>query len=140
MNIFDCTLRDCGNVVGNGFDTALTESMIRGLISCGITEIEFGNAKGLGAHDSGSPAPLSDQEYMELAAPYTGLAHLGMFLQSNYATPERVAIAKRKGLNFLRVGTKSAATPPTPYAARASSWLKTCYRSCATNRPRAWLI
>ena len=70
MNLFDCTLRDGANVVGNGFSRELTLSMIEGLIENGITEIEFGNAKGLGAAEAlGAEAPLTDAEYMELAAP-----------------------------------------------------------------------
>ena len=33
MKIFDCTLRDGANVVGNGFSAELTESMIKNLIA-----------------------------------------------------------------------------------------------------------
>ena len=50
MRIFDCTLRDGANVVGNGFSPELTESMIRGLLDCGIQDIEMGNAKGIGSY------------------------------------------------------------------------------------------
>ena len=108
MNLFDCTLRDGANVVGNGFDRALTESMLRGLIACGITEIEFGNAKGLGAYEAlNAPAPLTDREYMELAAPFLSQANLGMFLLAKLATPERVAMAREMGLGFLRVGANA---------------------------------
>ena len=72
MNLFDCTLRDGANVVGNGFSRELTLSMIEGLIENGITEIEFGNAKGLGAAEAlGAEAPLTDAEDRELAAPQT---------------------------------------------------------------------
>ncbi len=105
MNLFDCTLRDGANVVGNGFSRELTLSMIEGLIENGITEIEFGNAKGLGAAETlGAEAPLTDEEYMELAAPYQDRANIGMFLLAKLYTPERVALAKEKGLAFLRVG------------------------------------
>lgn len=105
MNLFDCTLRDGANVVGNGFSRELTLSMIEGLIENGITEIEFGNAKGLGAAEAlGAEAPLTDAEYMELAAPYQDRANIGMFLLAKLYTPERVALAKEKGLAFLRVG------------------------------------
>ena len=57
MRIFDCTLRDGANVVGNGFSPELTESMIRGLLDCGIQDIEMGNAKGIGSYDRGAEAP-----------------------------------------------------------------------------------
>ena len=104
MRIFDCTLRDGANVVGNGFSAELTVSMIRNLIACGIAEIEFGNAKGIGSYDAGAVAPLTDLEYMKLAAPYSGQAHLGMFVLANQATEERVRQAAENGLSFLRVG------------------------------------
>ena len=57
MRIFDCTLRDGANVVGNGFSPELTESMIRGLLGCGIQDIEMGNAKGIGCLLYTSPSP-----------------------------------------------------------------------------------
>ena len=105
MNLFDCTLRDGANVIGNGFSRELTLSMIEGLIKNGITEIEFGNAKGLGAADAlGAEAPLTDDEYMKLAASYQDRANIGMFLLAKLFTPERVALAKKRGLAFLRVG------------------------------------
>ena len=45
MKLFDCTLRDGANVVGNGFSPELTESMVKNLLRCGIQDIELGNAK-----------------------------------------------------------------------------------------------
>ncbi|MBQ9535315.1 MAG: 4-hydroxy-2-oxovalerate aldolase [Clostridia bacterium] len=105
MKLFDCTLRDGANVVGNGFSRELTLSMLKGLIGSGITEIELGNAKGLGAAEAmAADAPLSDAEYMELAAPFQSKANIGMFVLAPLASPERVALAKDKGLAFLRVG------------------------------------
>ena len=59
MRIFDCTLRDGANVVGDGFSPELTESMIRGLLGCGIQDIEMGNAKGIGSYDRGAEATPS---------------------------------------------------------------------------------
>ena len=70
MRLFDCTLRDGANVVGNGFSKELTISMVEALLDCGIDQIEFGNAKGMGAHDNGAEAPLSDLQYMQAVAPY----------------------------------------------------------------------
>ena len=32
MKLFDCTLRDGANVVGNGFSPELTESMVKNLL------------------------------------------------------------------------------------------------------------
>lgn len=101
----DCTLRDGGNVVGNGFSASLTKMMIEGLIGSGIRIIEMGNAKGLGASAKGSPAPVSDDEYLDLIHPYLGDAEIGMFLNLKRFEAENVARAAEKGIGFLRLGT-----------------------------------
>ena len=105
MRLFDCTLRDGANVVGNGFSKELTVSMVQALLSCGITQIELGNAKGVGAYEDGATAPLTDLEYMQAVAPFAKKGSLGMFLQVKYATEERIKQAAENGLSFLRVGT-----------------------------------
>lgn len=105
MRLFDCTLRDGANVVGNGFSKELTISMVDALLNCGINQIELGNAKGMGAYDDGAKAPLSDLDYMQAVAPYVNKGSLGMFLQAGYATQDRVQMAAENGLKFLRVGT-----------------------------------
>lgn len=105
MRLFDCTLRDGANVVGNGFDALLTRSMLHALLKCGITEIELGNAKGLGAYEKlNAVAPLTDKEYMELIAADVEKGHLGMFQLAAIAEPECIRMAADHGLNFLRVG------------------------------------
>jgi 4-hydroxy 2-oxovalerate aldolase len=71
MKIMDCTLRDGANVIRNGFPGELTEVILDGLTKNGIPAIEFGNAKGIGAYEvSGAVAPLTDEEYLELAHPF----------------------------------------------------------------------
>lgn len=107
MRLFDCTLRDGANVVGNGFSKELTISMIKNLLACGIKQIEFGNAKGIGSYERGSVAPLNDVEYMEAVAPYVGEGELGMFVLAPFATEENVKAAKDHGLSFLRVGNNA---------------------------------
>lgn len=104
MRLFDCTLRDGANVVGNGFSKKLTVSMVQALLDCGIDQIEFGNAKGIGSYEDGAIAPLSDLEYMEAVKPYVNKGSLGMFVLAKYATKERVQQVADKGLKFLRVG------------------------------------
>lgn len=105
MKLFDCTLRDGANVVGNGFDAFLTESMIEGLLSCGIDEIELGNAKGLGAYEQqNAVAPLTDLEYLKLANKYADKGKLGMFIQAKCATKDNTRMAAEHGMDFLRVG------------------------------------
>lgn len=105
MRLLDCTLRDGANVVGNGFSAELTKDMLRGLISHGIKTIEYGNAHGLGGYEfSNSIAPLTDKEYLELAAPYMDQAELGMFMGAGRAGEEQIQMAADMGLSFLRVG------------------------------------
>lgn len=105
MRLFDCTLRDGANVVGNGFSKELTISMVQALLDCGIKQIELGNAKGISAYEDGAAAPLTDLEYMQAVAPFAKKGSLGMFLQAKYATKERIQQAAENGLAFLRVGT-----------------------------------
>lgn len=103
MRILDCTLRDGANVAGLGFDSALTEMMIEGLLSCGIREIEFGNAHGMGCNEPG--APLTDEEYLDLYQSYRGRGKFGMFLQASKVSETVARQAKEGGLDFLRVGS-----------------------------------
>lgn len=105
MKIMDCTLRDGGNVVGAGFSRELTTMILRGLTENRVPIIEMGNAKGLGAYDiAKSIAPLSDEEYMELAQPFLSRAEIGMFLNAKRFRGQNVEMAARYGLSFLRVG------------------------------------
>ena len=106
MRLMDCTLRDGANVLGKGFPADLTALMLRGLIENGIRLIEFGNAGGIGAYDLGNIAPLTDREYLELAAPFMDRAELGMFLNAGRYRAENVALAARSGLRFLRIGAE----------------------------------
>ena len=67
MKLFDTTLRDGGNVVGDGFNAELTVSIVRGLLSAGIKDIELGSCKGLGAYERmGATRALSDTEYYSM--------------------------------------------------------------------------
>ena len=104
MRLFDCTLRDGANVVGNGFSKELTVSMVQALLDCGIDQIELGNAKGIGSYENGATAPLTDLEYMQAVAPFVKKGRLGMFILAGMVTEERVKMAAENGLQFLRVG------------------------------------
>ena len=137
MRIFDCTLRDGGNVVGNGFSAELTESMVKNLVACGITEIELGNAKGIGSYDSGAVAPLTDLEYMQLVRPYADKAHLGMFLLANQAREDRVRQAAENGLSFLRVGI---AAGDGAKAVEAVKMVKAAGLTCRYSQMKAYLL
>lgn len=104
MKIMDCTMRDGANVLGNGFPEDLTVMMLKGLTENGVSVIEFGNAKGLGAEKLGFAGPVSDARYLELAKPYLDKAEIGMFLNAKRYEKENVKQAAESGICFLRVG------------------------------------
>ena len=104
MKIMDCTLRDGANVLGNGFPEDLTVLILNGLTENGVSVIEYGNAKGLGAETLGFEGPVSDARYFELAQPYLDKAEVGMFLNAKRYKKENVEHAAKAGLAFLRVG------------------------------------
>lgn len=79
--------------------------MIEGLLRSNIRIIEMGNAKGLGATAKGSPAPISDEAYLDLIHPYLDKAEIGMFLNRKRFEADNVAMAADKGISFLRLGT-----------------------------------
>ena len=104
IQVLDCTLRDGANVLGNGFPEDLTVLMLKGLTENGVSVIEYGNAKGLGAENLGFEGPVSDAKYFELAKPYLDKAEIGMFLNAKRYKKENVEHAAKAGLAFLRVG------------------------------------
>ncbi len=104
MKIMDCTLRDGGNIFGSGFPKDLTVMILKGLTENGISVIEYGNAKGLGAGELGFVAPCTDEEYYEMAQPFLDKAEIGMFLNAKRYKKENVMNAAKAGLRFLRVG------------------------------------
>ena len=105
MKLFDCTLRDGGNVLGNGFPKDLTAMMLEGLLANGITAIEFGNAYGIGAYEANNKtAPLTDLEYLDLAQPFLSRGDIGMFIGVKNANEKNIALAASKGMKFLRIG------------------------------------
>ena len=108
MRLFDCTLRDGGNVLGNGFPRDLTLMMLHGLLDNGITAIEYGNAYGIGAYEAdGKTAPLTDFEYLDLAQPFLSRGDIGMFIGVKNATEKNIALAASKGMKFLRLGANA---------------------------------
>ncbi|MBN1333319.1 MAG: 4-hydroxy-2-oxovalerate aldolase [Synergistales bacterium] len=105
VELLDCTLRDGSNIVGAGFSGDITKKILEGLVKSGITVIEMGHSSGLGGNESGVKiAPLSDEEYMEIATLFLSKAEIGMFCQPRHATTAGIKLAATKGLGFLRVG------------------------------------
>lgn len=108
VQILDTTLRDGANIVGHGFNREMTLSIIRGLITAGITQIEYGNCKGLGAYNKlHAKIALTDEEYLALLSQFAGKAHLGMFMMANCTDMQNIAFAASSGLSFLRVGANA---------------------------------
>ena len=136
MRIFDCTLRDGANVVGNGFSPELTESMIRGLLDCGIQDIEMGNAKGIGSYDRGAEAPLDDEGYAKLASRYAGKGRLGMFMLAAFADADKIKMVKDNGLDFIRVGI---AAGDGAKAAEAVKMVKAAGLTCRYSMMKAYI-
>ncbi len=109
MKIMDCTLRDGANVVGAGFSKELTRLMLEGLIESHLDTIEMGHCTGLGSmKHGGKQAPVTDEEYLDVMAPFAQKAHIGMFQAAANADEELIALAKSKGLSFLRVGINAS--------------------------------
>ncbi len=108
LKLMDCTLRDGGNVVGDGFDAVIEDMVIDGLTAAGTDFIEFGHSKGIGAYDLGYKNALTDDEYFDIAAKYMDRgSKLGMFLNAKRYTEANVQKAKERGVYFLRVGAEA---------------------------------
>lgn len=108
MKLFDTTLRDGGNVVGHGFSAELTVSIVEGLLSAGIQDIELGNCKGIGAYENaGATKALSDAEYFQVLQPYADKGRLGMFVLASLAEKRAIKAAADAGMSFLRVGANT---------------------------------
>lgn len=104
--LMDCTLRDGANVVGKGFSAEVTDMVLDGLTACHVPIIEFGNAGGIGAYEvAGFTNAETDQTYLDIAQKYLNRgSQLGMFLNAKRYREKNVALAKERGLSFLRVG------------------------------------
>ena len=138
MKLMDCTLRDGGNVVGRGFDARMTKMMIEGLIRSNIRVIEMGNCTGIGSYEAnGSIAPCTDLEYLELVQPYLDQAEIGMFMGYKNGTEENIALAKKYGLSFLRVGANAG---DGALAAEAVKRVKAAGLTCRYSLMKAYVL
>lgn len=106
LQILDTTLRDGSNAINFQFGTDLTRDILLGLEDSGIQLIEMGHGMGLGAHiNSGTPAILTDEEYMEIASETLTKAKFGFIILKKYGGIEDIKIAAKKGAGFIRIGT-----------------------------------
>jgi 4-hydroxy 2-oxovalerate aldolase len=106
LKLLDCTLRDGANVVGGGFDAETTSAVIGALVDAGVSAVEYGHPSGIGGNNGSLiTAPLSDDQYLELAKPFLGRGtEIGMFARPRWATEDVLRKAARAGLDFVRVG------------------------------------
>jgi 4-hydroxy 2-oxovalerate aldolase len=105
FKILDCTLRDGSHSIDYQFGRELTARVLAGLEMSGIRWIEMGHGLGLGANRScRKVAPLSDEEYMELAAETLVDAHYGFMFLKKIGNREDLKLAADKGVDFVRIG------------------------------------
>ncbi|WP_434311441.1 4-hydroxy-2-oxovalerate aldolase [Hominifimenecus sp. rT4P-3] len=135
ITLFDCTLRDGANAVPNGFSRKQAELILEGLLSNGIDTIEIGGSKGLGG--VAPDESLNDQEYLEMAQPFTRRGTIGIFLNIKNATTERIREASDAGMKFIRIG---AAAGDGFKCYEAIQQVKACGIACEYSLMKSYLL
>ncbi|MCL1999994.1 MAG: 4-hydroxy-2-oxovalerate aldolase [Planctomycetes bacterium] len=107
LELFDCTLRDGGNVTGGGVSIDATVKVATGLVANGIRQIEIGNtySVGPGGHAKCAPGTPSDDEYLKSVGPLLSQASFGMFYNPKFGKPADLDKTKAGGMTFIRIGT-----------------------------------
>jgi 4-hydroxy-2-oxovalerate aldolase len=106
IKILDSTLRDGSNAINFQFDRELTQKILSGLEKSGIEWIEMGHGLGLGATKKcGKPAPLSDEEYMDLAKSTLKKANFGFIILKKFGEKKDIKLAAERGARFIRIGS-----------------------------------
>jgi 4-hydroxy-2-oxovalerate aldolase len=106
LQILDTTLRDGSNAINFKFDKELTQKVLLGLEDSGVGLIEMGHGMGLGAHlNSGKPAVLSDEEYMDIAANTLKKSKFGFIILKKFGNKKDIKLAAKKGAGFIRIGS-----------------------------------
>jgi len=106
IKILDSTLRDGSNAINFQFDRKLTQKILSGLEKGGIKWIEMGHGLGLGATKKcGKPAPLSDEEYMDLAKSNLKKANFGFIILKKFGEKKDIKLAAERGAKFIRIGS-----------------------------------
>ena len=105
IKILDTTLRDGSNAINFQFDRELTQKILSDLEKGGIEWIEMGHGLGLGATKKcGNPAPLSDEEYMDLAKSTLKEANFGFLILKKFGEKKDIKLAAERGARFIRIG------------------------------------
>jgi len=106
LKILDTTLRDGSNAINFQFDRKLTQKILSALEKGGIEWIEMGHGLGLGATKKcGKPAPLSDEEYMDLAKSNLKKANFGFIILKKFGEKKDIKLAAERGSKFIRIGS-----------------------------------
>jgi len=106
IKILDTTLRDGSNAINFQFDRELTQKILSDLEKGGIEWIEMGHGLGLGATNKcGKPAPLSDEEYMDLAKSTLKKANFGFIILKKFGEKKDIKLAAERGARFIRIGS-----------------------------------
>ena len=106
IKILDSTLRDGSNAINFQFNRKLTQKILSGLEKGGIEWIEMGHGLGLGATKKcGKPAPLSDEEYMDLAKSNLKKANFGFIILKKFGEKKDIKLAAERGARFIRIGS-----------------------------------
>jgi len=106
IKILDSTLRDGSNAINFQFDRKLTQKILSGLEKGRIEWIEMGHGLGLGASKKcGKPAPLSDEEYMDLAKSNLKKANFGFIILKKFGEKKDIKLAAERGAKFIRIGS-----------------------------------
>jgi len=106
IKILDSTLRDGSNAINFQFNRKLTQKILSGLEKGGIEWIEMGHGLGLGATKKcGKPAPLSDEEYMDLAKSTLKKANFGFIILKKFGEKKDIKLAAERGARFIRIGS-----------------------------------
>jgi 4-hydroxy-2-oxovalerate aldolase len=106
IKILDTTLRDGSNAINFQFGKELTRNILSGLEKGGIEWIEMGHGLGLGATKKcGKPAPLSDEEYMDLAKNTLKKANFGFIILKKFGEKKDIKLAAERGPRFIRIGS-----------------------------------
>ena len=106
IKILDTTLSDGSNAINFQFDRELTQKILSDLEKGGIEWIEMGHGLGLGATKKcGKPAPLSDEEYMDLARSTLKKANFGFIILKKFGEKKDIKLAAERGAKFIRIGS-----------------------------------
>lgn len=121
VKILDVTLRDGSYAVDFAFTQQDTAMICAGLEQAGIKYIEVGHGVGLGASgERYGRAAASDEEYMQTARDALSTAKYGMFCIPGIASLDSLDLAKKYGMDFVRIGTNvTEVAQSEPYIKKA---------------------